>query len=155
MFAKFDRSSGQGPAGGHLAAVERWVLWLSAALLLASILLGSPRSQLGALCGAGITLLNARLLILLSGWLSSGGAEVMRQRLSLLVGLFQLKLGLLGALIYLTLRFVPVAPLWLLLGLSLLPISIVIRAIEHRASARPSSDRENPIEGERAISHHG
>lgn len=147
----------RGLAAEHLIAVERWVLWLSAALILGSLVTRNPRTELGALCGAGMSLLNARLLSALGRWANRGGPETARRRLSLVLVLFQLKLGLLAALIYLTVRYLPVAPLWLLLGLSLLPLGILIRAIEHRpssATASPSAEAASE-EGERAMHNHG
>lgn len=133
------------------------MLWLSAALVLGSLATQNPRTELGALCGAGMSLLNARLLLALGRWANRGGPETARRRLSLVLVLFQLKLGLLAALIYLTVRYLPVAPLWLLLGLSLLPLGILIRAIEHRPSstaASPSSEAASE-KGERAMHNHG
>lgn len=150
-------------ASQHLPAVERWVLWLGAGLLLASVLWpgagGGPRAQVGALCGAAMSLLNARLIVGIGGWASRGPADDAKRRLGILLGLFQVKLGLLAALIYLTLRYLPVAPLWLLLGLLLLPLGICARALEYRPSAAlpplPTAGAPIPDEGERATNDHG
>lgn len=115
----------------HLPAVERWVLRLSAGLMLASLFLGSPRAQLGALCGALLSVLNSQLLSVLGQWGARGAAEGARLRLGMVLAAFQFKLGLIAALLFVTLRYLPVAPLWLLVGLSLLPLAICTRAIEY------------------------
>jgi hypothetical protein len=76
--------------------------------------------------------------------------------MSLLLGLFQLKLLVLAALIYLTVSYLPVSPLWLVLGLSLLPLGIVARAIQYRPSAGAATTSGSRLsEGERAMHHHG
>jgi hypothetical protein len=128
------------------------VLGLAAALLLASIVTFNPRAELGALAGAAMSLFNARLVGGLGRWASRGGAEAARRRLGILLGLFQLKLGILAAFIYLTLRYLPVAPFWLLLGLSLLPLGITARALQYRTHGSASAA---VTEGERAMHHHG
>jgi hypothetical protein len=131
----------------HLAAVERWVLIFGAALLLGSVLLGGALGQVGALCGAGMSLLNARVVAHLGRWAGRGSAETARTRLGIVLGLFQLKLLVLAGLIYLTLRYLPVAPLWLLLGLTILPLGIFARAIEFR----PRRSAPEPTEREKVL----
>lgn len=128
----------------HLPAVERWVLRLSAGLMLASLFLGSPRAQLGALCGALLSVLNSQLLTLLGQWgaRSFAAADAARLRLGLVLAAFQFKLGLIAALLYVTLRYLPVAPIWLLVGLSLLPLAICTRAIEY-ATTGAKGDRNH------------
>lgn len=131
----------------HLTAVERWVLIFGAALLLASVLIGGAMGQVGALCGAGMSLINARAVASLGRWASRGPAETARTRLGIVLGLFQVKLLVLAGLIYLTLRYLPVAPLWLLLGLTILPLGICARAIAFRprAAAFAPAEREKVL----------
>ena len=119
-------SAGSGEREKHLAAVEQWVLSVCAALILGSLVFArDPRWQLGALVGSLLSLGNARSLRFLGGRLSP------RRSVGLLIVLFQAKLGIIAALIYLALRFLPVSPLALLLGLSALPLGIILRGLQH------------------------
>jgi hypothetical protein len=139
----------------HLSAVERWVLIFGAALLLGSVLLAGPRAQVGALAGAGMSLINARVVGSLGRWASRGTADEARTRMGILLGLFQLKLLILAGLIYLTVRYLPVAPMWLLFGLTILPLGIFARAIEFRPRdtiAERVADRSGePAEREKVL----
>jgi hypothetical protein len=137
----------------HLSAVERWVLVFGAALLLGSVLLAPPNGQVGALAGAGMSLINARVIGALGRWASRGPAEAARTRLGIVLGLFQVKLLILAGLIYLTLRYLPVAPLWLLFGLTILPLGILARAL----SFRPRNVKNDTADAAResALDHHG
>ena len=76
-----------------------------------------------------------------------------RTRLGIVLGLFQVKLLILAGLIYLTLRYLPVAPLWLLFGLTILPLGILARAL----SFRPRHVKNDPADAAResAVDHHG
>lgn len=109
----------------HLRAVEHWVLLCSGALLLGSLVLGDPRWQLGALVGALLSLGNARSLRFLASRLTP------RKSLGLLIVLFQAKLGLIAAVIYVAMRLLPLSPLALLLGLSALPLAILLRGLQY------------------------
>ncbi len=114
----------------HVAAIERWVLWLSAALLLVTLPLGSPPVQIGALCGVLLSIANAKTI----GWLSrfatrrAGGKPKVVLGLVLAIG--QLKLLALGVTIYLMIRFLPLSLLWLVAGFSLLPLAALVRGLE-------------------------
>ncbi len=118
------------PPTDHVAAIERWVLWLSAALLLLTLPLGSPPVQIGALCGVLLSIANAKTI----GWLSrfatrrAGGQPKVVLGLVLAIG--QLKLLGLGLTIYLMIRFLPLSLLWLVAGFSLLPLSALARGLE-------------------------
>lgn len=118
------------PPIDHVAAIERWVLWLSAALLLLTLPLGSPPVQIGALCGVLLSIANAKTI----GWLSrfatrrAGGQPKVVLGLVLAIG--QLKLLGLGLTIYLMIRFLPLSLLWLVAGFSLLPLSALARGLE-------------------------
>lgn len=140
-------------AAEHLAAVERWVLIFGAALLLGSVLFAGPRAQVGALTGAGMSLINARAVGSLGRWASRGNPDEARSRLAILLGLFQVKLLVLAALIYLTLRYLPVAPMWLVIGLTILPLGICARAIEFRPRRTDAgTDRsDEPAEREKVL----
>lgn len=117
-------------APDHLAAVERWVLWLSAALLLVTLPLGSPRAQIGALCGVLLSLSNARTILWLSRFATRRAGGQPKTVLGLVLGIGQLKLLVLGVVLYLMIRFLPLSLLWLVAGFSLLPLAALLRAIE-------------------------
>ncbi len=114
----------------HLAAVERWVLWLSAVLLLLTLPLGSPRAQIGALCGALLSLGNARAILWLARFATRRANGQPKVVLGLVLGIGQLKLLLLGIVLYVMIRFLPLSLLWLVAGFSLLPLAALLRALE-------------------------
>lgn len=132
----------------HLLVIERWAVLLGAALVGTTLVWGSPRVQLGACVGAGLSILNARVLRYLGARLSGArsGAQSSPSSVGLLVLLFQVKLGVLAALLYLALRLLPLQPIALVLGLSALPVAIVVRGIQYGlqaaapAAASPYSD---------------
>jgi hypothetical protein len=132
----------------HLRAVEQWVLLCSAALLLGSLVFGEPRWQLGALVGALLSLGNARSLRFLASRLTP------RKSVGLLIVLFQAKLGLIAAIIYVTMRLLPLSPLALLLGLSALPLGILLRGLQYGlrpaepATQHPSDTGADPVAAE-------
>lgn len=135
-----------GTAAPHLLAIERWAVLLGASLVGTTLIWGSPRVQLGACVGAGLSILNARVLRYLGARLSGArtGTPSSPSSVGLLVLLFQLKLGVLAALLYLALRLLPLQPIALVLGLSALPVAIVVRGIQYGlkapAPASPYSD---------------
>ena len=104
--------------------IERLALWLTGAATLISLVLARDVGwvlgvALGGLLGVG----NFYTLRRLVGGLVGAGGD--RSRRQLVIGtLLTLKLGLLAAVIYLVIRFVPIAPLGLLCG-----ISVVVAAI--------------------------
>lgn len=125
----------------HLAAVEQWVLIVCAALILVTLVVArDPRWQLGALAGSLLSLGNARSLRFLGGRLAP------RRSVGLLIILFQAKLGIIAALIYLALRFLPVSPLALLLGLSALPLGIILRGLQHGLRKPDAEEDEAPVD---------
>ncbi|HRI53276.1 MAG TPA: ATP synthase subunit I [Pseudomonadota bacterium] len=138
-------------AAPHLLVIERWAVLLGAALCGTTLVWGSPRVQLGACVGAGLSILNARVLRYLGARLSGArpgapSSQTSPSSVGLLVLLFQLKLGVLAALLYLALRLLPLQPIALVLGLSALPVAIVVRGIQYGlqaaapAAASPYSD---------------
>lgn len=134
-----------GTAAPHLLAIERWALLLGTSLVGTTLIWGSPRVQLGAAVGAGLSILNARVLRYFGARL--GGARPgTTSSVGLLVLLFQLKLGVLAALLYLALKLLPLQPIALVLGLSALPVAIVLRGVQYGlqgpspAAASPYSD---------------
>ena len=127
--------SSDGGDTDHLPAIERWALIFSAALLFSAlaVALRDARVQLGVVSGTVLAVANTRALRLLVGWLKPHKAA------AALIVLFQLKLGLLALLVYLVLHYLPVSVLWFVLGLSVLPMSIVARGIEFSVRAKPEA----------------
>ena len=123
-----------GTAAPHLAAVERWALVFGASLVGTTLFWGSPRVQLGACVGAGLSLLNARSLRFFGSRLGRPGVAS-TSSVALLVTLFQLKLAVLAVLLYLALKLLPIHPIALVLGLSVLPLAIVARGIQYGLQA--------------------
>lgn len=125
-----------GEAAPHLASIERWALLIGASLVGTTLFWGGPRVQLGACVGAVLSLLNARSLRFFGSRLSRSrlGAS---SSVALLVTLFQLKLGVLAVLLYLAIKLLPIQPVALLLGLSVLPLAIVARGIQYGLQASP------------------
>lgn len=123
-----------GKAAPHLAAIERWALVMGAALCGTTLFWGSPKVQLGACVGAVLSLLNARSLRFFGARLGRPGVAS-SSSVALLVTLFQLKLAVLAVLLYLALKLLPIHPLALVLGLSVLPLAIVARGIQYGLQA--------------------
>lgn len=114
----------------HLVAVERWTLVLGALLLGVGLLFLPSRTQLSLGLGVGLMIVNAWIIRRLSARLLpvwSGG----RGSVGLLMILFNAKLVLLALALYLCVRYLPVEPVPLCIGLSILPLAILLRAIQH------------------------
>ncbi len=113
----------------HIRAVERWALIFSAVLIGGAMVFCGPRAQLGTTLGSALMLINlwimrrlgSRLLRLLLG---------PRASVTGIVVLFNGKLLLLAALMYLCIRHLPVDPVAFILGVSVLPGAIVAHAID-------------------------
>ena len=112
----------------HLVSVERWTLLCSAVLITLSFLFLGPRGQLGVCAGAGLMALNARLLRIVGNRLHRRD-QGQPLSLGLLLVLFNGKLLGLAVLIYLCIRYLKVEPLPFLLGISVLPLAIVLSAL--------------------------
>lgn len=127
----------------HIVAVERWTLILAALLIGVGLFVLSGRAQLGLCLGAGLMVLNTWLIRRLSGRLMRawGGQDGRRPSVGLLLFLFHFKLLLVAALLYVGMRLLPVDPLALIVGISILPVAIGLRAIEH--ALRPATEPTN------------
>jgi hypothetical protein len=126
----------------HLIAVERWTLALGALLIGVGLLMLPPRSQLGISLGAGLMMLNTWMMRRLSDRLLCTFAAG-RPSIGLLLLLFNVKLLLIGALLFLIIRHLPVDPLSLILGVSILPVAILLRAVQYglNPDSRPAAHR--------------
>ena len=123
------------PVRAHFRAVERITLVLGALLVVASMLLVSLKLQLSVSYGVLLSIVNARAVRFFGERLAA------RQSVGLVVVLFQLKLAVLGVLIYSGLKLFSLDGIGLCVGLSLLPLSIVVRAVQWGMSA-PASNGE-------------
>ena len=121
--------------GAHLRAVERISLAIGALLVVAALVFVALRIQLSVSFGVLLSVLNARAVRFF------GERLARRQSVGLVVVLFQLKLVVLGALIYLGLKLLSLDGIGLCVGLSVLPLSIVVRAVQWGMSA-PASNGE-------------
>lgn len=126
----------------HLIAVERWTLALGALLIGVGLLMLPPRSQLGISLGAGLMMLNTWMMRRLSARLVRTFAAG-RPSVGLLLLLFNVKLLLIGVLLFLIIRHLPVDPLSLILGVSILPVAILLRAVQYglNPDSRPTAHR--------------
>ena len=121
--------------GAHLRTIERISLVLGVLLVVGAIIGCALRVQLSVSYGVLLSILNARAIRFF------GERLARRQSVGLIVVLFQLKLLLLGALIYLGLTLLSLDGIGLCVGLSILPLSIVVRAVQWGMSA-PASNGE-------------
>jgi len=119
----------------HFRAVERFALLFGLLLLLASFLPGFQpwRASLGY--GVGLGLANAHAIRFF------GERLARRRSVGLLVVLFQAKLAVLGVLLYVGLKFFSLSGVGVCVGLSVLPLAIVARAVQWGAAA-PASKSE-------------
>jgi hypothetical protein len=116
---------------------------LLAALLLVGGLVLLPRQYSFSLAvGAGLMVVNAWVMRRVAA--AVGPALAVRPGLILV--LFNFKLLILAALIFIALRFLHVAPVPFVIGISVLPVAILIVAIRHQLS--PTATGETPHDEE-------
>ena len=115
--------------GKQLGLVERWTLVLAAIVIAAATITMSRRVALGVSVGAAIMCLNAYAMRRL-------GQRVLKtiSRPGFAILLFNAKMGLLIAVVYLALRFLPVDAIGFLVGVSVFPVAIVAAAIHENSS---------------------
>jgi hypothetical protein len=121
----------------HLIAVEKWTAVLGAALLLGAILLLSRQASFSLALGAALMVVNAWLIRRVAARLGNA----LQSKPSLILVLFNLKLVVLMGLIWIAIRYLHVAPLPFVLGISVLPAAILIVAIKH--SLAPTNEETN------------
>lgn len=118
----------------HLIAVEKWTCILAAVVLAFGLCALSRHAAFSLAIGAALTVGNAVSIRRIAQRMGA----VLSAKPGLTVLLFNLKMGLLIGLVFAAIRWLHVEPLPLLVGLSLLPVAIVIVAIQH-SLARPSA----------------
>jgi hypothetical protein len=108
----------------QLGAVERWTLVLAAIAVPIAWLCLSRRMTLGVSLGAGVMAANAWALRRI-------GQRVVekRPRAGYALLLFNVKMALLIALVYVVVRYLPVDPIGFLIGISVFPVAVVIAAV--------------------------
>ena len=110
----------------HILAVEKTTLLLAAIAIAFSILVLGRQTAFAVSIGAGLMALNAYALRRI-------GQRAFKtfKRPGLAVLLFNLKMGVLLALIWGIIRYLHVDPIAFLVGISIFPVAIVIVAIRH------------------------
>lgn len=111
----------------HLIAFEKWTCLMAVVFVLGGILLLDRHGALSLSLGAGMMALNA--------WFIRHIAEryglALRARPGFAMLLFNLKMGALVALCWILINHVHVDPKLFAIGISVLPLAIVVVAIEH------------------------
>jgi ATP synthase I chain len=120
----------------HLIAVEKWTCLL-AALALAAGMIALPRHAAFSLSvGAALSTLNAIAIRRISQRLGA----VLTQKPGLTVLLFNLKMGVMIALVFAAIRWLGVDVVPFVIGISLLPAAIVAVAVQHTLSPRRDNE---------------
>lgn len=110
----------------HLIAIEKWTCLLSAVLLLGGMVLLGRHAAFSIALGAGMMTANAVMLRRVAQKLGT----VLQQKPSLTVFLFNIKLGVLGVLSFIALKYLGVDPIAFIVGISVMPLSIMIVALQ-------------------------
>lgn len=110
----------------HLIAIEKWTCLLSAVLLVGGMLLLGRHAAFSIAIGAGMMTVNAVLLRRIAQKLGT----VLQQKPSLTVFLFNIKLGVLGLLSFIALKYLHVDAIAFIVGISVMPLAIMIVALQ-------------------------
>jgi hypothetical protein len=110
----------------HLIAVEKWTCVLGALVIGTAILFLGRHAAFGVTVGAGLMVLNALALRRIGQ-----RACPTSKRPGAAILLFNAKMAVVLALVYVILRYVRVDPIAFIVGISILPVAIVIVAIRH------------------------
>jgi ATP synthase I subunit len=110
----------------HLIAIEKWTCLLSAGLLAIGMLLLGRHAAFSIAVGAAMMTANAVLLRRAAQKLG----PVLQKKPSLTVLLFNFKLGILIALVWVALRYLHVEPIAFIVGISVMPLAIMIVAAQ-------------------------
>src|SRR5947199_8227046 len=114
----------------HIIAVEKTTLLLAAVAIAISLVLLGRHTAFGVSMGAGLMALNAYALRRI-------GQRAFKtfKKPGLAVLLFNLKMGILLALIWAIIRYLHVDPIAFLVGISIFPVAIVVVALRHSFSS--------------------
>jgi ATP synthase I chain len=126
---------------GHLRRVERWTLILGAIVAGASFVALPRAVAVGATVGAGLMCVNAWALRALTERVSRS-----RQGATPGIGilLFNLKMALLIAMIWVAMRYLHIDGIGILIGLSVLPAAIVAASLSARLAPAPPGNDPHP-----------
>jgi hypothetical protein len=122
----------------HLIAVEKWTCLLAAVALAASLILLPLHAAFSLAVGAALTTLNAVAIRQVGQRIG----PALKQRPGLTIVLFNLKLGVLIALIWVVMRYLHVQPVPFLVGISVLPLAIVIVGVQHTRHPETGDDQK-------------
>ncbi len=128
----------------HLVSIEKWTSGLSALLLAVALVLLSRQAMFALAVGCGLMVLNA--------WIMRRAVQavgpVLQTKPGLVMVLFNFKLLILGVLIFVALRYLHLQPLPFIVGISTLPLAILIVGLRHQltptdaATPRAHDDEE-------------
>jgi len=116
----------------HLIAIEKWTCLLAAVLLVGGTLLLGRHAAFSIALGAGMMTANAVLLRRVAQKLGT----VLQKKPSLTVFLFNIKLGILGLLSFIALKYLGVEPIAFIVGISVMPLAIMIVALQSNLQQR-------------------
>jgi hypothetical protein len=127
----------------HLIAVERMTSILAAVLLLGAIVLLPRHSSFSLGIGAGLMVLNAWAM----RRTAAAVGPVLSKKPGLILILFNFKLLILAILIFIALRYLHVAPVPFIIGISTLPAAIVIVALRHQLTPSDEATHDEETNG--------
>jgi hypothetical protein len=122
----------------HLIAIEKWTCLLSAVVLVGGMLLCGRHAAFSVAIGAGLMSANAFIIRRTAQKLGA----VLQKKPSLTVLLFNLKLGVLIAMVFAAFRFLHVEPIAFIVGISVMPLAIMIVAVQQSLVREPADDHE-------------
>ena len=122
----------------HLIAIEKWTCLLSAVVLVGGMLLLGRHAAFSVAIGAGLMTANA---VILRRTAQKLGA-VLRKKPTLTVLLFNMKLAVLIALVFAAFRFLHVEPIAFIVGISVMPLAIMIVAVQQSLAREHTDDHE-------------
>jgi hypothetical protein len=127
----------------HLMAVERMTCLLAAALLLGAILFLPRHYSFSLAVGAGLMVLNAWVM----RRVAQKAGPVLAQKPGLTLVLFNFKLLILAVLIFIAVGYLHVAPVPFVIGITILPVAILIVALRHQLTPTNETPHDEETHG--------
>jgi hypothetical protein len=126
----------------HLIAVEKWTYALGALLVAIALVALSRRAAFGVSMGVALMAANSYALRRLGQrafkTFKKPGAAVL---------LFNLKMGVLLALVWIVIRYLHVDPIAFVVGISIFPLAIVVVAVRHAMAPAAVSPTDEETHG--------